>query len=118
LNIHDDVIIFNWKKGVEEAIIQLLRSGAHIGLKNNLEETAVKRILPSTLESFLDSCVKVPDGEEMTAQNYSVTFDYSLLAPPMRSNDAIEGVVSYQNNHETAAESVNLNSPSAGSIFF
>ena len=101
---------------MEEAIIQLLRSGAHIGLKNNLGETAVKRILPSTLESFLDSCVKVTDGEEMTAENFFVTFDYSLLAPPMRSTDAIESVVSYQNNHETAAESVNLNSPVPGII--
>ncbi|XP_057381320.1 transient receptor potential cation channel protein painless-like [Daphnia carinata] len=68
--------------GVEDAVLQLLSSGANLGIKNHLGETAVKRIMPSTLEFFLDSCIRAKDGEDVSSQNFSITFDYSLLAPP------------------------------------
>ena len=60
------------KLGREEAIKQLLHNGAH------LDERAVQLILPSTLESFLDSCIRESAGVD-TAEDFSVTFDYSFL---------------------------------------
>ncbi|XP_032796549.2 transient receptor potential channel pyrexia isoform X1 [Daphnia magna] len=68
--------------GVEDAVLQLLSSGANLGIKNHLGETAVKRIMPSTLETFLDSCIQAKDGEDISSHNFSITFNYSLLAPP------------------------------------
>lgn len=88
----------------------LLRNGAYLGLKNHLDETAVKRIMPATLEAFLDSCLHVPDGEEVSSQNFSVTFDYSLLAPPRPDASVTTEATgaTYVNNHDAAHESINL----------
>ena len=57
--------------------MDLLRNGAH------LDDKAVQLILPSTIESFLDSCISESGGLD-TAEDFSVTFDYSLLAPQVQ----------------------------------
>ena len=117
--------------GVEEAVVQLLSNGANLGMKNQLGETAVKRIMPSTLESFLDSCIRTKDGEDVSSQNYSITFDYSLLAPPrplllpaqqlqpsetgitftMNHNDAVVETISVHNTRGCLMKMLFLNPP-------
>ena len=82
--------------GVEQAVLQLLRHGTHLGVKNIFGETAVRRILPSTLESFLDSCVSLND-EQPSSRNFAITFHYSLLAPPYRLAPG-EEAVAFVNN--------------------
>ena len=62
---------------MEEKVMDLLRNGAH------LDDKAVQLILPSTIESFLDSCISESGGLD-TAEDFSVTFDYSLLAPQVQ----------------------------------
>jgi len=113
------VVYYLWT-GVESAVVQLLRSGAHLGLKNHLEETAVKRILPSTLESFLDSCIRLSD-EESSSQNFSITFDYSLLATPRPPPTTAQHLQPSEtgvtfNNHNDAVETVNLQAATPGSF--
>lgn len=94
--------------------MQLLRHGAHLGMKNHLDETAVKRILPSTLESFLDASVRVQD-QEVSINNFNVTFDYSILAPPRwpalppsRLQPSETGVAFHAQLNNDAVESVSL----------
>lgn len=105
--------------GVESAVVQLLRSGAHLGLKNHLEETAVKNILPSTLESFLDSCIRLSD-EESSSQNFSITFDYSLLAtrrPPTAQNlQPSETGVTFNNQQDAETVNLQVNTPGFNSF--
>ena len=62
---------------MEEAEVILLRHGAQ------LDKKACKMIQPTTLESLLDNCIRVPVGQEVSSMRFSVNFDYSLLlAPP------------------------------------
>lgn len=101
---------------MEEAVLLLLRHGAHLGIKNNLGETAVKRILPSTLESFLDSCVHLQD-EEVSSHDFSVTFDYAFLAPPRVPTPAPSQLQPSEtgitfNNQSDAVETVTLHAQS------
>jgi hypothetical protein len=99
--------------GVEDAVLQLLSNGANLGIKNHLGETAVKRIMPSTLETFLDSCIRSTDGEDVSSQNFSITFDYSLLAPPRpiphppQQLQPSETGITFS-NHNDAVESISL----------
>jgi hypothetical protein len=46
--------IFSSLNVVQETVRELLERGANIGVKNKWEETPISKILPETMESFLD----------------------------------------------------------------
>jgi hypothetical protein len=111
-------VIYYLLAGVESAVVQLLRSGAHLGLRNLLQETALKNILPSTLESFLDSCIRLSD-EKSSSKNFSITFDYSLLATPRPPPPTAQHLQPSEtgvtfNNQNDAVETVNLQAATPG----
>ena len=93
--------------GVEDGVKELLFHGAYLGIKNCLGETAVERILPSTLEMFLDACVN-GNSEEISSQNLAITFDYRILAPPQRSVTELGVVYSAASHSEHATQAVSL----------
>ena len=74
----------------EEVVDRLLRLGANVGLENQWGELPITSILPSTLESFLDSsCLTA--SENPTNLKYEITLDYTFLAPPTIQADTETG---------------------------
>jgi len=63
--------------GFEEGVVKLVLGGA------NLDSDTCKMILPSTWESIMDSCLCVPDTEDISSMNFSVTFNYNHLLVPL-----------------------------------
>ena len=51
-------------------------------LSNSRGKTAVESILPDTLQEFLDEDCISGKGV-VTAEEFSITFDYGFLAPPL-----------------------------------
>jgi len=87
---------------MEEAEVILLRHGAL------LDKMACKMIIPATLESLLDNCIRVPDGKEVSSMKFSVNFDYSLLlAPPAKLTAVAESNMAV-NQEEATTKSVQL----------
>ncbi len=67
-----------------QAIVRkLLDRGANIGIKNIWDELPISKILPSTLEDFLNETCVTSNGQPVTSQELMVTLDYSFLAPPV-----------------------------------
>jgi len=66
--------------GFEEMVKLLLCNGAM------LDKDACRMVLPSTLESFFDSCIRIPSWENIRTMRFSTTFDFSpLLTQQSRS---------------------------------
>ena len=66
----------------EEAVTELLKLGANIGVKNHPAlgaELPISRIKPETMESFLDTCVVAE--RDVMHEDFSLQFSYSFLAP-------------------------------------
>eukprot|EP00092_Neocalanus_flemingeri_P007937 GFUD01008564.1.p1 GENE.GFUD01008564.1~~GFUD01008564.1.p1 ORF type:complete len:1055 (-),score=196.84 GFUD01008564.1:189-3353(-) len=60
----------------------LLERGANIGIKNQWGEIPINKILPSTMESFLDEfCLQ--SKNDVNHEEFEVTFKYNFLAPPI-----------------------------------
>ena len=57
----------------QSVVRQLLEAGANIGMKNHWHETPVSKILPSTLEAYLDEVTLIA--------NYHIPFyQYSYIS--------------------------------------
>merc|ERR1719228_2580000 len=63
----------------QQEVKELLDLGANIGVRNWRGEIPLDRILPKTLENFLDSCA-THESHPMN-QDFKVEFNYSWLAP-------------------------------------
>merc|ERR1719300_803614 len=64
-----------------DTVTQLLLLGANIGLRNNLGETPISNILPSTMENYLNNhCIK-SEGNP-TNEDFKISLHYDFLAPP------------------------------------
>ena len=68
VNHHQDVV--KMFKNVVFFIWRCFQLGANIGVRNSFGETALSRILPETLEQFLDSCT--------THQNHPLHKDFKV----------------------------------------
>jgi len=65
----------------QQEISKLLKLGANIGVQNSRGEIPLSRILPETLEAFLDICSA--HTNHPLHQDFKVEFNYSWLAPPV-----------------------------------
>ena len=72
-----------------ETVRRLLGLGASVGLTNLAGEAAVSAILPDTLEQFLDSACLRSNHLNPANEKFSITFDYSFLAPADQMNSAV-----------------------------
>ena len=68
---------------------KLLERGANIGVKNIWNELPISKLLPETMESFLDEVCLKSNGQPVTSEDLELTFDYSFLAPPLESKNSI-----------------------------
>ena len=68
-----------------DTVTKLLLLGANIGLRNNLGETPISNILPSTMENYLNQhCIKSQGNP--TNEDFKISFHYDFLAPPREEN--------------------------------
>ena len=63
----------------QEDVTALLNLGANIGVRNQRGDIPMTRILPETLEDFLDNCAS-HESHPMN-EDFKVEFNYSWLAP-------------------------------------
>ena len=67
-----------WSQGT---VRRLLEAGANIGMKNHFDEVPISKILPDTMEGFLDEfCLEAE--RDVHHEDFEITFNYSFLAPP------------------------------------
>lgn len=71
--------ILQWSQAT---VRELLERGANIGVKNRWEETPIARILPETMEAFLDEFC-LTSKNEVQHENFQLRFRYAFLAPPV-----------------------------------
>ena len=74
---------------LSQVVTRLLHLGANIGLANSLGDLPVSHMLASTLESFLDRACLSSQGSP-TNTSYSITLDFTVLAPPTRAREDTE----------------------------
>lgn len=64
----------------KNAILELLKKGAFIGVKNKFNQLSISNINPKVLEKHFDDCITTNDvrtGED----NFEIQFDYTNLVP-------------------------------------
>ena len=66
-----------WPQSIVKSLLEL---GANIGLKNNLDEVPISRILPETMEDFLNNVCMVPEGDP-TNDKFKITTKFDFLVP-------------------------------------
>ena len=84
----------------EATIRKLLERGANIGIKNQWGEVPINKILPSTMEAFLDEfCLQ--SNQDVNHADFELTFKYSFLAPAIESLPADVQGPKYEDTEET-----------------
>ena len=66
-----------WPQSVVKSLLEL---GANIGLKNNLQEVPINRILPETMKDFLDNACMETQGDP-TNDKFKITTKFDFLVP-------------------------------------
>ncbi|XP_075973020.1 transient receptor potential cation channel family member painless [Anticarsia gemmatalis] len=74
------------RNGDQETVLELLRNGACVGLRNKFNEPPLADINPKTLETYLDECITT-NGERPSDDNYEIHMKYRFLVYP---NNSIE----------------------------
>ncbi|XP_046397489.1 transient receptor potential cation channel protein painless-like [Ischnura elegans] len=74
----------------EEMTLQLLRAGSDIGIQNDEEEPAFRRIPADILESFLDECITT-NRREPFEKDFALKFKYKFLIPSRARPGGIVG---------------------------
>lgn len=77
------------RNGDNETVLELLRHGACVGLRNKFNEPPLADINAKTLETYLDECITT-NGERPSDDDYEIHMKYSFLVYP---NNSIENEV-------------------------
>ncbi|XP_049864874.1 transient receptor potential cation channel protein painless [Pectinophora gossypiella] len=77
------------RNGDNDTVLELLRNGACIGLRNKFNEPPLADINAKTLETYLDECITT-NGERPTDDDYEIHMKYSFLVYP---NNSLENEV-------------------------
>ena len=64
----------------QTVVRELLELGANIGLKNIYDEVPINRILPETMEEFLNDFCLTPEGS-VTNSDFKITASFDFLVP-------------------------------------
>lgn len=63
-----------------DAILELLKKGAYIGVKNKFNQLPISNINPKVLEKHFDSCITTNDCR-IGDDNFEIRFDYTNFVP-------------------------------------
>ncbi|CAH2062878.1 unnamed protein product, partial [Iphiclides podalirius] len=72
------------RNGDSDIVLELLRSGACVGLRNKFDEPPLADINAKTLETYLDECI-TSNGERPSDDDYEIHMKYSFLVYPNNS---------------------------------
>ncbi|XP_050672621.1 transient receptor potential cation channel protein painless [Leptidea sinapis] len=72
------------RNGDNDTVLDLLRNGACIGLRNKFDEPPLADISAKTLETYLDECITT-NGERPSDDDYEIHMKYSFLVYPNNS---------------------------------
>lgn len=72
------------RNGDQETVLELLRNGACVGLRNVFNEPPLADINAKTLETYLDECVTTND-QRPSDDDYEIHMKYSFLVYPNNS---------------------------------
>ncbi|XP_026747274.1 transient receptor potential cation channel protein painless [Trichoplusia ni] len=72
------------RNGDQDTVLELLRNGACVGLRNKFNEPPLADINARTLETFLDECITT-NGERPSDDDYEIHMKYSFLVYPNNS---------------------------------
>lgn len=72
------------RNGDNETVLELLRNGACVGLRNKFNEPPLADINSKTLETYLDECIS-SNGERPSDDDYEIHMKYSFLVYPNNS---------------------------------
>ncbi|XP_045525464.1 transient receptor potential cation channel protein painless [Pieris brassicae] len=78
------------RNGDPDTVLDLLRNGACIGLRNKFDEPPLADISAKTLETYLDECITT-NGERPSDDDYEIHIKYSFLVYP---NNSLENELS------------------------
>ncbi|XP_047023412.1 transient receptor potential cation channel protein painless [Helicoverpa zea] len=78
------------RNGDQETVLELLRNGACIGLRNKFDEPPLADIPYKTLETYLDECITT-NSERPGDDDYEIRMKYSFLVYP---NNSLENELS------------------------
>ncbi|CAK1551882.1 unnamed protein product [Leptosia nina] len=78
------------RNGDTDTVLDLLRNGACIGLRNKFDEPPLADINAKTLETYLDECITT-NGERPSDDDYEIHMKYSFLVYP---NNSLENEMS------------------------
>ncbi|XP_059061905.1 transient receptor potential cation channel protein painless [Achroia grisella] len=81
------------RNGDNDIVLELLRKGACIGIRNLYDEPPLADIHAKTLEKYMDECITTND-ERPSDDNYEINMKYSFLVYP--NNNSLEGEQSKQ----------------------
>jgi len=87
-NLDNTALHYASQLWTQDDVTGLLNLGANIGVRNKRGEIPLSRILPDTLETFLDNCAE-HENHPMN-DDFKVEFNYSWLAPPVDDYEADE----------------------------
>lgn len=83
---HNTALHYAVKFNTPSAILELLKRGAYIGVKNYFNQLAISNINPKVLEKHFDSCITT--NEYRTSDNnFYIEFDYKNLVPRQIGHD-------------------------------
>ncbi|XP_053599942.1 transient receptor potential cation channel protein painless-like [Plodia interpunctella] len=88
------------RNGDSDTVLELLRKGACIGLRNNFNEPPLADINAKTLETYLDECITSND-ERPSDDDYEIHMKYSFLVYPNNSfeNEINTTLIKTSNNN-------------------
>ncbi|CAH0686051.1 unnamed protein product [Spodoptera exigua] len=72
------------RNGDQDTVLELLRNGACVGLRNKFDEPPLADINAKTLETYLDECVTT-NSQRPSDDDYEIHMKYSFLVYPNNS---------------------------------
>lgn len=106
------------RNGDNETVLELLRNGACIGLRNKFNEPPLADINAKTLETYLDECITT-NGERPSDDDYEIHVKYSFLVYP---NNSLENELSKEplmdNDNNNAKEFDAILAPETDALLY
>lgn len=78
---HNSALHYAVKYNNRDAILELLKLGSYIGVKNHFNQYSISEISPKILEKHFDSCITT-NGSRRGDSAFEIEFDYTNLVPP------------------------------------
>lgn len=107
------------RNGDNETVLELLRNGACVGLRNKFNEPPLADINAKTLENYLDECITTND-KRPSDDDYEIHIKYSFLVYPNNSleNEMCEEPLMKTTNNNTIRQCDAILAPETDALLY